>query len=86
MGLLDFLFGPKRGIGPIYSMASVKPELRRVAEDAMAENRYDVEVRNGPDRFAVRLHTQPPLRAVIKMDHSLGKPPAMIIAAVYPIN
>lgn len=85
MGLFSFLFGSKPRGGPIYSMASVKEQYRRIAEDAFAEDRYTIEVKNGPDVFAARLHTNPPLRATVKMDRSLGEPAAMIITGVYEI-
>ena len=85
MGLLSFLFGSREKFGPVYSMISVEPEFRRIAEQAIAENRYTVESQNGPVNFALRLDTDPPLRAMIKRDYSLGEPPAIIISSVQEI-
>lgn len=84
MGLLSFLFGQRReASGPIYSMITVDPRHRRIAEEAIAENRYTIESQDGPERYILQLQTEPPLRASIKRDHSLGEPPAIIISAVY---
>ena len=86
MGLLSFLFGQRReAFGPIYSMSDVEPHHRRIAEKAISENRYTIEAQNGPDRYVLRLQTEPPLRAAIRRDYSLGEPPAIIVGAVYEI-